>query len=583
MDELFPGLHRFRDTCNVYLLLRDQRALLVDFGDGDILEETDVGSIDCVLHTHYHRDMCQGDWKLPGTVQVIVPRGELSYFSGVETFWRDKEFFVNYDMRNEFFALRRSIRVARAVAQGDEIEWRGLKLSVLDTPVHSEGSVSFLTEFEGKRVLFCGDLIYGNGKLWTFHDLEWDYCNVTGLRTAIDTVARLEELDLDLLLPAHGEPILRPKEALATLQQRLRKALDLLDWHSGSQTRTRVEPYRVTSHIAVVGSTTSALILSDSGHALVCDWGYVPNGTLRDLKAQFNIKRINAVFFSHYHDDHIAQSNELRETEGAELWAYEGMVDILASPRHYNLPCLWREPIRVDRVLRDGERILWQGLDLRFYHLPGQTRYAMGLFLEDDGKRILLTGDNIPAPTPGGILRGQFCSRNRQEFGGGYLQSAKKMLELEPQLLIGSHWEPCQVTREDLERHLNWARDTEKVLKDLIGQPDPAFGIDPTWASFCPYQVAVQPGESFQVELRIRNHLRKEAPFSASIRIPRDWSALPTSVKTVLEPRSETSIRFILTTAPYPYPRAVYTADIRLNNIRFGELPEGIVNFVSRH
>lgn len=577
--EVVSGISRFVDTCNVYVLSQGRRALLIELGDAGVLGTVEASSVDFVLHTHFHRDLTQGHRTLSEPLNVIAPLKEVEYFQSAEIAWQGREIFTRYDLRNEFFSPVRNIPVQRAVKEGDVIEWQGLKLVVLDTPGHSQGSVSYLCDLGGKRVLFSGDLIYSAGRIWTFYDLEWDYCNVTGLRATLDTIRKLEEEEIDIILPAHGEPIEEPGEALRQLKEKLEHALDLLDWRTGAKLETNVGVYRLTPHLVVVGGSISKLLVSDSGMALAFDWGYMPNGILEELKTQLGIERIQAVLFSHYHDDHIAQSAELRLHEGAEIWAFENMLDILEHPERYNLPCLWREPLLVDRVLRDGERIYWEGLDLRCFHLPGQTEYSMGLFLLDGGKRILLTGDNIPAPREGALLRGQFCCRNHQTLGEGYIKSAKLMLQLQPELLVGSHWEAFEVTREQLEEHLEWAEETQRAVAELVEQPAPEFGIDPLWATFYPYQVTTATEKPFQTELRVRNYLESPAELRAELRFPSHWKAQPPGVELQLDPRSECAIRFTITPSLSRHPRIAYTADITLNGMRFGEIAEGLVNF----
>ena len=54
-----PGVSLFRDTCNVYVLRAGSEAVLVDFGDGDVLDQLaalGVERVTDVLLTHHHRD-----------------------------------------------------------------------------------------------------------------------------------------------------------------------------------------------------------------------------------------------------------------------------------------------------------------------------------------------------------------------------------------------------------------------------------------------------------------------------------------------------------------------------------------------
>ena len=43
---------------------------------------------------------------------------------------------------------------------------------MLDTPGHTDGSLSYLVEVDGKRVVFCGDAIYDEGQVWDLYSLQ---------------------------------------------------------------------------------------------------------------------------------------------------------------------------------------------------------------------------------------------------------------------------------------------------------------------------------------------------------------------------------------------------------------------------
>src|SRR5262249_19457388 len=82
---LSPSLYWYRATCNVYLLTREDRGLLIDFGSGGILEhlaEAGVRELEGVLHTHHHRDQCQGDHLLAARgIPIAVPEREAALFA----------------------------------------------------------------------------------------------------------------------------------------------------------------------------------------------------------------------------------------------------------------------------------------------------------------------------------------------------------------------------------------------------------------------------------------------------------------------------------------------------------------------
>ena len=64
-----PNLFVWTDTCNVYVLRDGEAAILIDLGDGSVLDklpEIGVKRIEWVLFTHHHREQCQGAWRLEG-------------------------------------------------------------------------------------------------------------------------------------------------------------------------------------------------------------------------------------------------------------------------------------------------------------------------------------------------------------------------------------------------------------------------------------------------------------------------------------------------------------------------------------
>jgi glyoxylase-like metal-dependent hydrolase (beta-lactamase superfamily II) len=74
----------------------------------------------------------------------------------------------------------------------------GANLEVIHTPGHSPGSVSLY--WPGEKALFCGDLIFRDGIGRT------DIPGGDGSRLK-ESIRRVAEMDIELLLPGHGEVI----------------------------------------------------------------------------------------------------------------------------------------------------------------------------------------------------------------------------------------------------------------------------------------------------------------------------------------------------------------------------------------
>ena len=91
------------------------------------------------------------------------------------------------------------------------------------------------------------------------------------------------------------------------------------------------------------------------------------------MKRTYGIDRVDLAIPTHYHDDHVAGFNLLRDVEGTKIWAAENFSRILNEPKRYDLPCLWYDPIPVQRTLTFEQPIEWNEYEFRVHELPGHT------------------------------------------------------------------------------------------------------------------------------------------------------------------------------------------------------------------
>ena len=166
-------------------------------------------------------------------------------------------------------------------------------------------------------------------------------------------------------------------------------------------------------------------VVTDEGKAMLLDYGYASRdhaGDLRrfvehsidELMEVASVKSIDVVIPSHYHDDHVSGIPTLQRKYGTQLWAHEVFSDILENPAAYYLACLPVEPMRVDRVLKEGEEFDWGGFRFQTEHAPGHTHFAAHTFVRVDGLKLVLTGDNILSSMTGPRIGGPVY-RNRFE------------------------------------------------------------------------------------------------------------------------------------------------------------------------
>ena len=125
-----PDLYVWTDTCNVYVIRDGDSALLIDLGDGTVLDhlpELGVKQVDWVLFTHHHREQCQGAAKLKGgTAKVGGPAAERDLFENPAKYRK-----MNVRLNDAFTIHGTSyvrppiqpIAVDRAFTPMDTLEW----------------------------------------------------------------------------------------------------------------------------------------------------------------------------------------------------------------------------------------------------------------------------------------------------------------------------------------------------------------------------------------------------------------------------------------------------------------------------
>ena len=259
------------------------------------------------------------------------------------------------------------------------------------------------------------------------------------------------------------------------------------------------------------------------------------------------------------------------------------MLDVFEHPERHKLPCLIPFPIKADRVIKNGEIIKWEGLELYFFHMPGQTVYHQGLMVEDEGKRYLFSGDNNWDPADGvRPMNSPVIPRNRYFIGEnyGYLKISKDMLDLKIDTIVPSHYFPFSVTREELEMYREWAEKLTNSFKEIIDQPDANMGMDPLWINFYPYRIDVKPGEEFTVNVNITNFLNISSEFKVTLKYSDIITCNQQSKAYKIVANSSEIIPFNLKVNRQNggIKREVICADITMNGNHLGEFAEMIVD-----
>jgi glyoxylase-like metal-dependent hydrolase (beta-lactamase superfamily II) len=551
LKKLSENLYLLEDTCNVYLIRDGNRGLLIDFGSGKILDYLSglgISKVDWILHTHHHRDQCQGDYKaVERSIPIVVPAHERHLFAEAENFWRNRRVFHLYYVRNDFNTITENIPVAGVLHDYGTFRWNNRDIFVLPTPGHTLGSVSLVAEVDGKRTAFTGDLMHSPGKLVNLWDTQINYGGAEGVDLGAFSLARLREQKPALVCPSHGAPLPDPDSGI---QQTVDRLVEYYRFQTGASPSLLSRGYAVSPHLIAHHLTTSSFyaILSKSGKAMFIDYGSASGlhfgnferatavtdrirfveHNIDDLKSRFGMKSVDVAMPSHMHDDHMNGFPHLIRHHNTQVWCYENMVDVFENPRGHNLGCILGEPFKVSRSFRHGERFKWEEYDFEITHSPGHTEYQMALFVSIDGARVAFTGDAFfPYPDPGqGVLRHNLIFRNHVE-SDSHQKSIRNLIDHEPNLMAPGHGRPFLINRDELLASEQKMRRLTQHFQDIIADPDINFGLDPSWCSLYPYQMLIKPGDSARAEVRVQNYRKAPMKMEISLIAPGEWRIEP--------------------------------------------------------
>ena len=304
-----PDLFAFTDgSCNVYVIRRGDRAILIDGAGGEVLDELrtiGVEAVDWVLFTHHHRDQCHGAAHFVETgARLAVPWHERDLFESVEAYWQQKRIYDNYNDRSTFFSLASSVPVVGDLGHG--------------------------------TLAFTGDLICQVGQLYQLHAMEYEYGDLAGVHWTSTALDQLRKRQPQQLLPGHGALIEDAAGDMARLDARLHRLLEHTPYRSapapdlglGLQFAHETPMVQLSEHLLWGEEVTCSnfyVIRADSGKALFIDYPYYSNGLfptalhhgepnfslrfiehhLDELRTEWGVTQIDVVIPTHIHDDHV--------------------------------------------------------------------------------------------------------------------------------------------------------------------------------------------------------------------------------------------------------------------------------------
>ncbi len=181
----------------------------------------------------------------------------------------------------------------------------------------------------------------------------------------------------------------------------------------------------------------------------------------------FTPDHIRTLVLTHAHPDHVGAARAVVEATGCTVAAHRGdrrwIEDTDLQERERPVPgfrALVAGPVKVDRVLADGETIDLGRVTIETIHTPGHSRGSISLYIPED--RALITGDAVPVPGEPPIYEDAAASR----------RSLDRLDSMSGVSVLLSSWdEPRRgvIARRTCEDSLRWmekVRDTVRRISD---------------------------------------------------------------------------------------------------------------------
>lgn len=595
--KISSNLYLYKNTCHVYIIRQGDSAVLIDFGDGSVLgflDDLGIKGVTAVLMTHHHRDQAQGlQIAVDAGIPIWVPEIEQDLFSQMDWHWQTRNILNNYNVREDRFSLLHSVQVSGLLRDYELYDFSGIKFEIVPTPGHTPGSISILADIDGMKSCFVGDLIAGPGKLWSLAATQWTYNGAEGVAYSLLSLLKIKEYACNQLFPSHGEVIDQPDAAIDLLVERLNNLLSDRGEHRMLLKKT-IDPYlEITPHVYrnVTCEANSYVIISDSGKAMIIDYGYDFVGgmaagsdrasrrpwlyTIPLLKEKYGVQNIDVVLPTHYHDDHVAGINLLQRVEKAKVWAPANFADILKHPLDNNLPCLWYDPIEPNEILPLEKTIDWEEFKITLYPLPGHTCYAVAILLEADGKSILFSGDQYQGEE--GLLW-NYVYQNRYDLQD-YLQTADLYRKLNPDIILSGHWSALFVKEGYFQTIKDRAEKLAEHHRNILPLEMENPGIEGFIGRISPYQTQKKAGEAVHYHCEILNPLDSGQLIQASLVLPDGWEAIPSQIeKTVMAHQKLTVDFHVQVPEGQKSSRRIRIAlEVAVGNRLFGQQAEALI------
>jgi glyoxylase-like metal-dependent hydrolase (beta-lactamase superfamily II) len=594
MKRITEHVFWIEDTCSAYFIAQGDRALLIDCGTSLVpssLDKSRTPQVEKLLLTHFHRDQCSSaaEWQKNGT-RVVVPFSEKRFLEEADILRASYDLFNNYTSYYPGFTSLTDLFPDHYARDYESIVWKDLRFAVVPLPGHTFGSVGYLFDIDGKRVLACGDLLSDPSKIINYYSAQWRYMEFQGHSNLLESLRLAASLNPDLVLPGHGTPFNPSRPLFSDLTRNLERLFEL--FHGKPYQYYKPQFRQLTKHVYEVTNSVanSYIIRDDEDHAVLIDCGYMATAPISANPHRFidnftpyaeqelGIRIVEWFLPTHYHDDHLAGYPALKSRCGTRVLASPELKDILEHPQCYDMPCLVPEGLTVDRVVARGEPFEWRGVRFFMEQHPGQTFYHHLIWFDVDASRFLSIGDNISGLSfrENRDFIHSFIPKNRTPVSS-YSDMPRQILNHSPDVILTGHGGAVPFDRAKVERWRDWMDEWQHRFGKILDQPHPNFGMDPQWVEFCPYKMRIRPGATSTFRVNVTNHEPTDRVCSIVFRSLEGVHLSPRAVDLSVPGKSIAhcmlSVTFPTTFTTHSLP---IVADVQWNGKHLGEIAEAI-------
>jgi len=206
-------------------------------------------------------------------------------------------------------------------------------------------------------------------------------------------------------------------------------------------------PFRIAGNLYYVGSKglASYLITTPQGHILINSdlEANVPLLQASITQLGFKFGDVKILLISHAHWDHDAGSARVKALTGASYMVMDGDVRVVESGgrddfQYGDDPAMRYAPVRVDRVLHDGDEVRLGDVVLVAHLTPGHTKgcTTWTLTVRDGGRTLNAVIIGSPNVNNGYILVG---NKDYPSIADDYARSFKLLRTLPVDVFLGAH------------------------------------------------------------------------------------------------------------------------------------------------